>query len=126
MYNSASIDVKTGSPDPADFATVPAAICQGRTTIARTARAVKHGSSNCGSSRKKQDGECRQFASLFVRPWHIAAASTRYAKGLCAICQSRGSRPRVLAKSAGSGEPVFTYCRWMRYCTDRSFEMADF
>jgi hypothetical protein len=27
------------------------------------------------SSRKKQDGECWQFSPLFVRPWHIAAAS---------------------------------------------------
>jgi hypothetical protein len=40
--------------------------------------------------------------------WHIAAASARYAKVLCAICQSRGSRRRVLAKYAVSGEPVFT------------------
>jgi hypothetical protein len=55
---------------------------------------------------QKQDGKYWQFAPLFVRPWHIAAAA-RYAKGLCAICQSRGSRRRVLTKSAGSGEPVF-------------------
>jgi hypothetical protein len=57
---------------------------------------------------KKQDGECWQFAQLFVRPWHIAAAPALYAKRLCAIYQSRGSRRRVLEKSAGSGEPVFT------------------
>jgi hypothetical protein len=30
---------------------------------------------------KKQDDECWQFAPLFVRPWHIAAASAQYAKG---------------------------------------------
>jgi hypothetical protein len=29
-------------------------------------------------------------------------------QGLCVICRSRGSWRRVLAKSAGSGEPVFT------------------
>jgi hypothetical protein len=48
--------------------------------------------------------------AIVLRPWHITAASARYAKGLCAICQnqSQGSRRRVLAKSAGSGEPVFT------------------
>jgi hypothetical protein len=57
---------------------------------------------------QKQDGECWQFAPLFVRPWHTAAALVQYAKGLCTIYQSQGSRRRVLAKFAGSGEPVFT------------------
>jgi hypothetical protein len=59
---------------------VPAAICQGCTTIARTARAAKNGTPTCGSSCKKQDGECWQLVPLFVRPWHIAAALARYAK----------------------------------------------
>jgi hypothetical protein len=35
---------------------------------------------------------------------------------------------RVAAKSAGSGEPVCTVHtgRWMRYCTESSFEAGDF
>jgi hypothetical protein len=57
---------------------------------------------------KKQNGKCWQFATLFVRLGHIAAASAGYAKGLSVICQSQGSKRQVLAKSAGSGEPVFT------------------
>jgi hypothetical protein len=86
---------------------VPAAICQSRTTIARTARSTKNRSQTFGSLPKKQDGKCWQFAQLFLRHWLIAAASARYANGLCAKCQSQGSRPQVLAKSPGSGEPVY-------------------
>jgi hypothetical protein len=72
---------------------VLAALCQG--PIAGTARAAKNRSQTCSSSCKKQDGECCQFTPLPVRPWHIASASVRYAKGLCAICQSQGSRPSL-------------------------------
>jgi hypothetical protein len=43
--------------------------------------------------------------------WHIADVTARYANGWpnhCAKCHSRQIRCRVIAKSAGSGESVFT------------------
>jgi hypothetical protein len=66
-YSSASIDVKTSSPDPVDIATTRLLFhrhittgqlryANGRTTIARTARATAYGPQIYGSSRKKQDG----------------------------------------------------------------------
>jgi hypothetical protein len=68
-----------------------------------------NGSPTCGSSRNKQDGECWQFAPLFVRPWHIQAASARYIHAMLFKVREVpvGSR-QVVAKSSGSGEPVFT------------------
>jgi hypothetical protein len=43
--------------------------------------------------------------------WHIADITARYANGQpnhCANCHSRQIRCRVMAKSAGSGESLFT------------------
>jgi hypothetical protein len=105
-YSSASIDVKTGSPDPADFAKTrhllprlwhiaqsplaycaeAAAICQGRT----------NNGANCQHSPSCFLRELQQVGDLFfaalavctmvVQPWHIAAGT----------------------KSAGPGDPVYT------------------
>jgi hypothetical protein len=70
---------------------VLAAICQGHTIIARTARAAKNGSPTCGSSCKKQYGECWQFAQKTI--WRMLAvcaivcATLTYRSCLSAICQ---------------------------------------
>jgi hypothetical protein len=71
----------------------------------RTTRATENGPQTFGSSRKKQDGECLQFAQWLCDYWHIAA--TQSAR-LCPICHGQGNSSRVMAKLAESGEPVFT------------------
>jgi hypothetical protein len=63
-----------------------AAICQGGTTIERTAIALvgkwitdlwqfAQKNKTANEKNEKQVGECWQFAVLFVRTWQIAAAS---------------------------------------------------
>jgi hypothetical protein len=47
------------------------------------------------------------FAQQLYDHWYIAAITALYANRRCPICHSRGSRRRVIAKSAGSREPVF-------------------
>jgi hypothetical protein len=58
------------------------------------------------ADRAKKDGECWQFGQWLCENLHTAAVAVRYAKGLCLMFYSRGSKSRVVAKSAGSGEPV--------------------
>jgi hypothetical protein len=58
-------------------------------------------SDGCGISANAPWADC----------WHIADVTARYANGWsnhCAKCHSRQIRCRVVAKSAGSGESVFT------------------
>jgi hypothetical protein len=83
-------DVKTGPPDPVDFAKTWS-LCR-----LQYAKNREKWITDLWQFAQKTSW---QFAPLFVRPWHMAAASARYAKGLCAICQSRGP-----------GEPVLLYC----------------
>jgi hypothetical protein len=63
------------------------------------ARAAENGIQTYGSSRKKPDGECKQFAQRLPDHWQISEVAARYAKGI---------RSRIIAKSAGSGEPIFS------------------
>jgi hypothetical protein len=99
-YDSAS--------NPLAYRTVTDGICQQPHNRCTTGRAAKNEQQTFGSSRKKQSGECWQFAKRLYDHWHIAAVTVRYANGCCLICHSRGSRRQVVAKSAGSREPVFT------------------
>jgi hypothetical protein len=56
---------------------------------------------------KKQDGEYWLLAQLLCDHWQITAFKVVFAKGEMLI------RSRVVAKSAGTGEPVLY--RWMCY-----------
>jgi hypothetical protein len=67
---------------------------------------VENGPQTCGSSCKKQDGECQQFTQWLCDQLHITAATVQYAKELHLIYHSQGSKSRVIAKSAKSVEPV--------------------
>jgi hypothetical protein len=118
-YSRASIEVKTGFPDSANFAMTRPLIhwhivlwrpryAKGRTTGAQTARAAKNGPQTFGSSHKKQNDKCWQFAQWLYEHWHIAAVTAWYANGRCPICHSRGCGCWVVAKSTVSREPVFT------------------
>jgi hypothetical protein len=51
------------------------------TTIARTARVVKSGAQTCVSSRKKQDGECWQFAQWLCDYCHCSAVTAGHCQG---------------------------------------------
>jgi hypothetical protein len=72
----------------------------GSDQYAQTARAAKNGPPTFDSLRKKQDGECWQFAQRLYDQWHIAAVTARYAKGLCPICHSRENRSRRILRSS--------------------------
>jgi hypothetical protein len=63
----------------------------GRTTIARTAN----------TRDLVFCANCKKSVVHFPRLWQFAIV-------LCPICHGQGSRSRVVAKSAKSGEPVFT------------------
>jgi hypothetical protein len=80
-YSNASINVKTGSQDPADFAMTRPLIhwhtalwspryAKGRIIVAWTARAAKNGPQTFGSSCNKQNGKCWQFAQWLFNHWH--------------------------------------------------------
>jgi hypothetical protein len=86
LESNTSIDVKTGSPDPADFATTrllnhwPIGCLRhanGRPTIKRTARAAEN--------RRGVLAVCATVCDH----WHTAAVTEQYANGLCPICHSR-------------------------------------
>jgi hypothetical protein len=71
---------------------------------------AKNKMANVGSSR-----HCLCDLGLSLPP------ERQYAKGLCTMCQSRGIRQQ----NPPDLENLFLH-RLMRYCTDCSFEMADF
>jgi hypothetical protein len=54
-----------------------------------------------GSSPKRQDSECKHFVQWLPDHWQITSIAAWYAKGWIWI------RSRVVAKSTGSGQPVF-------------------
>jgi hypothetical protein len=67
-----------------------------------------------------------QFAQKLYDHWHIEAVTARYANRLTDVAQyaTVGElRRQVVAKSAGSREPVLH--RWMCYSTDCRFKKAN-
>jgi hypothetical protein len=46
--------------------------------------------------------------TIVVRPLVYRSRHSLYVKGLCPICRRQESRSQFVAKSAESGEPVFT------------------
>jgi hypothetical protein len=115
-YSRASIDVKTGSSDSADFAMTrlliqiyPLAYCP---VTAEICQWLHNHCANCQSRRKwttdlwQFEQKTRwQFAQWLCNHWHIAVVTVRYAKGLFPICHRWGSRSRAVAKSP---EPVLS------------------
>jgi hypothetical protein len=77
-------------------------------TIVRTARAAENGQQTFGSSRKNKMaivGNLRNGCAKIGIPQPSLRGMPR---DFCLICHSRGSRSRVIAKFAESGELVFT------------------
>jgi hypothetical protein len=104
-YSSTSIDVKTGSPDPADFSTTwlliywrVLAIC---TMVGRPLAYRSCHTAICQSTRSRDVVKSAGCGISGKVPLHIALWWPQYAKGRpnhCAYCHRRGSRSRVVAK----------------------------
>jgi hypothetical protein len=115
LDSSASINVKTGFPDPVDFVTTRLLIYWRVLAI----RAMVGGplpyrgrhSAICQWTRSRVVVKFAGCGILGKVPWHTALWRPWYANGgpnHCANCHCQGSSSRVVAKSVESGELVFT------------------
>jgi hypothetical protein len=121
FHNSASINVKTGTPDTEDFATtqllfIGTSCCDG-CDMQMVAQPLCELSETWKMDNRLLTGHAKNKTASVGRlrnsqwlgdHWPIVAIPAQCAKELCPICHSCGSRSQVVAKSAKSGEPVFT------------------